>query len=413
MWTTFKASPGQIRAFVLTFVTYATYHSARSGFAGIKTALHEDSGFSKTHLGGMDVAFMLCYGLGQFFFGRTSDMLNQKYTLVFGAYVAIVGNWFGSSNRGIVFGLWACNLNIGDIVGLHLDSAILESSLSWRSALLCLAALLAFTATLDWVFLEPRPPLKEQEPFATEDAASAAANGEKPEQDPLEDPSAGLLGESASPPRAAPNPPPLKEGLVAGLVSAWKIPGVSEYAVSYAFLKMVNYGLFFWLPYYLVEGAPQLDGSAADRMASVFDVGFMFGGVLTGVVSDALGALTGSPTRSPAVVASMLLALVPFFRMVNATSETSLVVSVLFAGCLLGGPAEATQTSVAIDYGKESHSHKLSTIVGIIDGVGALGAAAGQILIARISDWYGWKQSVKVFRQANREIVFDDGIQMT
>jgi hypothetical protein len=35
---------------------------------------------------------------------------------------------------------------------------------------------------------------------------------------------------------------------------AWFIPGVAVYAIANAFIKLVNYAFFFWLPYYLTQG---------------------------------------------------------------------------------------------------------------------------------------------------------------
>jgi OPA family glycerol-3-phosphate transporter-like MFS transporter 3 len=49
-----------------------------------------------------------------------------------------------------------------------------------------------------------------------------------------------------------PVPTPEKSGI--SFWEAWLIPGVFIYAVSYGCVKLVNDGLFMWLPFYIREG---------------------------------------------------------------------------------------------------------------------------------------------------------------
>lgn len=58
------------------------------------------------------------------------------------------------------------------------------------------------------------------------------------------------------------------------------------YATCYFCLKATQYGLLFWLPYYL-----QTIGisSQSSELASMLDVGTFFGAIFTGQISDRIG----------------------------------------------------------------------------------------------------------------------------
>ena len=138
-------SNGQILAFCLCFVSYAAYHAARTGFAGVKAEMQSELGLSRRAIGNADTAFLIFYSAGQFFWGRMADIRpravllvgNAAVALVLAAYtllhaggaagfgllamraidgfmqatgwsttVGIVGAWFGAGKRGLVFGLY-------------------------------------------------------------------------------------------------------------------------------------------------------------------------------------------------------------------------------------------------------------------------------------------------------------------
>ena len=84
-------------------------------------------------------------------------------------------------------------------------------------------------------------------------------------------------------------------------LSALKIPGVADYALSYFCLKLVNYSFFFWLPYYLHNTFHWTDADS-NSVSTWFDVGGIIGGVVGGVGSDIWGH------RSPVVFGMAILA---------------------------------------------------------------------------------------------------------
>lgn len=60
-----------------------------------------------------------------------------------------------------------------------------------------------------------------------------------------------------------------------------------QYSLAYACLKLVNYGFFFWLPYYLSSHFhwPESD---ADALSTWYDVGGIIAAVLAGAASVSL-----------------------------------------------------------------------------------------------------------------------------
>ena len=68
--------------------------------------------------------------------------------------------------------------------------------------------------------------------------------------------------------------------------TAWLVPGVALYAVTYMCVKSSNYGLLFWLPLFLDNHNLSKQSSF---IASMYDIGTWAGGLLTGIVSDRIG----------------------------------------------------------------------------------------------------------------------------
>ena len=49
-----------------------------------------------------------------------------------------------------------------------------------------------------------------------------------------------------------------------------------QYSLAYAFLKLVNYSFFFWLPFYL-NNAFGWKESVADNLSTAYDIAGIFG----------------------------------------------------------------------------------------------------------------------------------------
>lgn len=392
----------------LTFTTYAMYHAQRISFSGVASSMTEYAGFSATKLGLMSTGYMFAYAIGQFICGRFADQVRPKRALIWGMLccallpileglmgangcggqgfcyflwvvvriieglvqatgwtctVAIMGNWFPQEGRGFIMGLWATNSNAGDIFGLHVSSLLLDK-VGWYVILWVLAGFMILWALVNAVFLRGAPP-----PFSLTWQYEESANSKFSSVDQEISDRAASFSEILC------------------------VPGLLQYSFSYMFIKLVNYALFLWLPFYLSEGLG-LDRSLSSLMATRFDLGFICGAILAGLLSDVTTHWARMPMRSPVVSGFLLFSLIPMGVMRFSTQPDVIKWAIFCCGILQGGPADALTSAVSVDLGKHPRlqgQRAVSTVAGIIDGTGAVGAAVGQYLVGSLSDIYGWK----------------------
>ena len=199
---------------------------------------------------------------------------------------------------------------------------------------------------------------------------------------------------------AQPVSPPRKEGAEESAVEdapgsgggisfrrAWCIPGVPFYALSYLCLKLVNYCLFFWLPLYLsttvFHHEPGAD-TKADSLSELYDLGQVCGGFLGGLASDYV--FRG---RRGVVNVAMMLPVAVALYFYSGASLRALYILIPFAGFMVGGPANLISSAIAADLSNDpslrGNERATATVVGIIDGTGSVGAAAGGYLLAYLA----------------------------
>eukprot|EP00968_Pinguiococcus_pyrenoidosus_P025502 scaffold6180_cov200-Pinguiococcus_pyrenoidosus.AAC.5 len=158
---------------------------------------------------------------------------------------AIMGNWWPKESRGLVFGLWTCHQYVGDIVAAFASAAILSSPLDWRWAILMPLIVNAAWGIVNFTAVPNRPSEVQQR----EETRGLLANGES-----------STTREKL--------PPAISIG------AALKIPNVLSYALAFGFFKLVNYAMFFQLPYIL---SSNFDPSTANLISSLYSFGMMPG----------------------------------------------------------------------------------------------------------------------------------------
>eukprot|EP00058_Branchiostoma_floridae_P008987 XP_002594475.1 hypothetical protein BRAFLDRAFT_59797 [Branchiostoma floridae] len=239
--------------------------------------------------------------------------------------VAIMGNWFGKSTRGLVLGAWSACASVGNIIGALLVSQVLDYG--YEYAFLVTSAVLFAGGIINFFSLVPSP--KETRPQAI------------------------------------------------SFFQAVCLPGVIPYSLSYACLKLVNYSFFFWLPFYLHSQYGWKE-TVADEISIYYDVGGIIGGMIGGYLSDRM------KKRAPTVVTMLLLAL-PSLWGYSASPNNKTINAVLMAvaGFFIGGPANLISSAISADLGRQNlikgNSEALSTVTGIVDGTGSVGASVGQV----------------------------------
>eukprot|EP00058_Branchiostoma_floridae_P022480 XP_002607970.1 hypothetical protein BRAFLDRAFT_58218 [Branchiostoma floridae] len=165
--------------------------------------------------------------------------------------------------------------------------------------------------------------------------------------------------------------------IIGALVVAQVLDYGYEYSLAYACLKMVNQSLFFWLPFYLHSQYGWKE-TVADEISIYYDVGGMIGGLVSGYVSAKM------KKRAPTMVTMLLLALPSLWvYSVSPNNKTTNAALMTVAGFFIGGPANLISSAISADLGRQDlikgNSEALSTVIGIVDGTGSVGASVGQV----------------------------------
>ncbi|XP_051976983.1 sugar phosphate exchanger 3 isoform X2 [Xyrauchen texanus] len=416
----------QLVAFLLTFFSYVLLHSSRKTFSNVKTwednRLFSDAGEATLFLGALDSIFLFSYAVGLYISGVIGDRFNLRYVLSFGlcgsavtefvfgtltewlqfynvyfyctlwvmngllqsavwpSVVAIMGNWFGKSGRGLVFGLWSACASVGNILGAFLASSVLKYGYEYA---FLVTSVVQFAGGVVVFFGLLASPKEIGQSDSETDLISVARDSDS--QRPLISEDEDELCEECSTQQQDEEPEQLQ---AIGFIQAFFLPGVIPYSLAYACLKLVNYSFFFWLPFYLSINFGWKEVQA-DRLSVWYDVGGIVGGTMLGFVSDLLGK------RAPVLAISLLLAmgsLVGYSHSPNNQLMNGALLAI--TGFLIGGPSNMISSAISADLGRQEvlqgSQEALATVTGIVDGTGSIGAAAGQYLVSLIESELGW-----------------------
>lgn len=383
-----------------------------------------------THrLGELDLAFLSSYAIGMFFSGHFADttdlrlflssgmLLSAVFTVAFGcgywfsihsflyfvlvqifcgvfqstgwpSVIAVVGNWFGKSKRGLIMGVWTSHTSIGNIMGSVVASSMLKYGWGW--SFFWPGFFLFLIGIIVYMFLVVSPELIGLK-IPSEIELNSIEGSDHGEAERL-----GLLNESKDSKSLEEVKPLEQEGMdsadAIGFIEAWKLPGVASFAICLFFSKLVAYTFLYWLPFYIRHTAVagvHLSHETAGMLSTIFDFGGVLGGVLAGLISDKLEA------RAITSVSFLLLSVpsLVLYRVYGSTSMFTNNVLMFLSGSLVNGPYALITTAVAADLGTQTairgNSRALATVTAIIDGTGSIGAAIGPLLVGYIST-SGW-----------------------
>ena len=158
---------------------------------------------------------------------------------------------------------------------------------------------------------------------------------------------------------------------------AWLLPKVLFYAFAYfcskASLQVVFFSLFEFLDSEFTFG-----GQKEANISTSNDIGGLIGSFVIGYVSD----LTYGK-RSPATFTFLLLSCGVWYALVvwyNSLTYAILMVTFFFYGMFMQGVTNTIAATCSIDIGKSlpnKNCKAVSTVTGIIDGMGNIGASIG------------------------------------
>lgn len=401
-----KLEKYQKLVFFSTFMNYAMAHWTRKSYTNVKVSLM-NHGVSALTLGAMDSGFMFSYAGGSFITGQLGDRFSPvavvtggllgsticllaivlgastsiitdvalsgtwflSCQLIHGAFqatggpvnTAIMGSWFSSKGRGLIFGLWTCHQYVGDIAAAVFSAWILRSGYDWRLCITVPAIVNGIWALINLLSVPNRP----EDVGLTKEGVVVATTQQQQQ----------VQASSATPTAAA-----TAEPEAIGFFEAFALPNVMSYAIAFGFFKLVNYAMFFQLPLIL---ASHFDPSTSNIISSLYSVGMMPGGIVCGWVSDLYGG------KRACVIATFMGILCPLLLLFAWYMETLpvyvLLVLLAFMGCLVGGPNNIITSAVAADLADDpsiqGNNRALGTVTGIINGSGSVTAAFGQMAI--------------------------------
>uniref|UniRef100_A0A8C2EIF5 Sugar phosphate exchanger 3 n=1 Tax=Cyprinus carpio TaxID=7962 RepID=A0A8C2EIF5_CYPCA len=363
--------------------------------------LFADMGEATLFLGALDSIFLFSYAV-EFVFGTLTEWL-QFYNVYFYCFlwvingllqstvwpcvVAIMGNWFGKSGRGFVFGLWSACASVGNILGAFLASSVLKYGYEYAFLVTSVVQFAGGVVVFFGLLTSP----KEIGLSDYSETSLRPVTRDTDSQRPLISDDEDELCDEYSIQQRDEEPEPQPKAI--GFLQAFCLPGVIPYSLAYACLKLVNYSFFFWLPFYLSKNFGWKEVQA-DRLSVWYDVGGIVGGTVQGLISDLLGK------RAPVLAISLLLAMGALVGYSHSPNN-QLVNGALLAttGFLIGGPSNMISSAISADLGRQealqNSQEALATVTGIVDGTGSIGAAGGQYLVSLIESKLGWIQNIK------------------
>lgn len=431
--------------FVLTFFTYAILHTSREAWAFLKSNIEEEEspgvGLSGDQLGTIDMVFLGFYSIGLYVSGVLGDNMNKRFLIGIGyllicgisimiglggvwkirsvwyytaffaisgivqsvgwpSVVAIMANWFSRKGRGFWFGLWSSNPNFGNIIGSLLCNLInTQIGLNWMWTWIIISIAVGVIGLINLFFVVEHPShvglvIKEGDEgdvksiveqvededvrHEYEEEIEHLPHGTEPREEHEDSPTSSVVDDGHEGEKSI------------NFFKAWLIPGVLQFSICYLGLKLANYGIMLWLPLYSQDELGFNDDEKT-LIAVLYDVGTIIGSVALGLISDWMYG-----KRCPVSYIGLLLATVGHILLIFLTSNQKVLLYILIfiLGFLVGGISNLVAGTACADLGKQdalkNNSKALSTVTGIVDGTGSVGAAIGQKGIGYLQDHGSW-----------------------
>lgn len=241
--------------------------------------------------------------------------------------VAIMGKEYSHNVRGKIIGFWSINSALGDMLGYFYSSVMLSLGMTWVPISFLSLSLFIIVNIISWIYLK------------------------------------------------TPEPNEIKPRIP--VVSALCLPTVLNYCLCYACIKLLHMGILIWLPYYMDE-VLKISLKVEGAIMILYGGGGIFGGIFSGYLSDKVS------DRS-FVLVGMLGAALPMILLLDSILGTSDLISylvVFIMGCLVSGGSNLLSAVVAADMcDLESELEAKSTLTGLIDASGGVGASIGQLSV--------------------------------
>ena len=374
----------RMQPLALSWLAYATYYLGRKGFSVVKASVARQYAIGAEVLAAIDTGYLVAYALGQVPSGVAADRWGPRAVIVGGlllsaaaclgagaatgvlviagcfalnglaqasgwpATTKVVSHYTGAGDRGRVMGIWSTCYQVGGIAATALASWLLARA-GWRSVFQVPAALMVVVALLLAVLLRVR---RGGEP-SSEHAAGQTRT---------------------------------RRQLRAALAS----PLLYRYGACYFCVKLIRYSLLFWLPYYLhvAAGFAEVDSG---YMSTAFEIGGTAGSAGLGYLSDRSARPRAHLAAASLLGSAIVLAL---YAGLGQTAALWHVACLALVGALLFGPDALISGAAAQEAAGDASA---ATAVGLVNGLGSVGALLQGALTVSIERAFGWQALLYVF----------------
>lgn len=389
------------RIFILTWLVYGGFYLCRKNFSVVMPMLTSDLHFTKLDLAWSITGYSVMYMIGQFANGFLNDRFGPRLIVGVGLVIAVVSNlamgltsalvmfgvlnilngvgqstgwsgtvknmssWFRNEERGVVMAWWGtCYALGGSIATAFATYVALQCpwfpELGWRRGFFAPAILLGAIALAYVVFARNKP--------------SDVGLEDVPEN---------------------PADPELKEALVADERAVWKIVLTSSAVwvtgAMYFLLKCMRYAFLFWLPLYFVESLGYSKENAG-YTSGIYELAGFLGVIIAGYASDKLMQSRRFPVG--AIMLFGLAAACVAYPQLARMGQVYNIIGLSLVGILTFGPDALMSGAAAMDIGSQKGAGVAS---GFINGMGSAGQLWSPLLVAYITDWFGWDKLFLVF----------------
>lgn len=280
-----------------------------------------------------------------------------------GGVVHVVAQWFPAERRGAVMGIVSTSFDVGNVVALLLCSGLVALDAGWRALFVVPAILLAIAAVIVLVALRERP---------SSDGDRDPGTSDRVDEPPTDD-----------------------ESLRDTLKRLVRVPELWTAVLQSFLLTFARAGFMTWTPKFLYDvsvaagSTSALSGSISK--SAFFGAAGMTGSLVVGRLSDR----AGPGKRAGVMAASLACLLVAVLALAHAPVHDPLAVAVVIgiAGFFLLGPYSLLGGAITLDVAGKRGA---ATTVGVIDGVGYLGASLSAAVLGSVSKRAGWSRAFDV-----------------
>jgi len=387
----------RVQIFAVTWLAYFGMYFCRKNYSVVMPVMSRELNTSKEGFAIVITVYSIMYMLGQFLNGYLSDRKGARLIVGIGLLVSVIANfmmgwagtigsfiflmglnglgqssgwsglvknmtpWYRKEERGVIMSFWTTCYVIGGIAATAFATYWISNQnflvgLGWKRAFYMPAVLVFIIALVYIIFTRNKPEDVGLKSFGEETGTKDKTSKRKEAQLAV-----------------------LKNGAV------WIA------AVMYFFVKFTRYAFLFWLPLYLSEALNYSDTQAGYTSIAYELIGF-FGILAAGFGSDYLFKSRRFPISAIMLFGlAVMLFLQPFLSKMGVVPT---FISIGLIGFFTYGPDSIMSGAAAMDMGKEEGA---AMAAGLINGVGSAGQLLSPLVVAYVSEKYGWDALFEMF----------------